>query len=240
MKNFYFLSLLIFITLCGAKAQTFYFTPSDTIRVDSTVLYGLSDVDMVGAIYNNTSSPLQVKWKRVNFTIPHGWDQNICDNYQCYGPAALTQTHTTNPIMANNPGLFKMAIKSNCVAGDGVVQVRVWVPGDSANTSRDLTFMPTLGAAANCANVTGIEEHATAAVLSLFPNPTTGIVHLKESDNYNNLRAVVFNVLGNKVLEADMSNSKVMNLQNLAQGVYMVKLYDDNKLLGVRKLQKSE
>ncbi len=54
--------------------------------------------------------------------------------------------------------------------------------------------------------------------LKLYPNPTRGLVHIEAQDlqGYE-----VYNLLGQRLLSG---NSEVINLQELSQGTYIVKV----------------
>ncbi|MFN8277770.1 MAG: T9SS type A sorting domain-containing protein [Chitinophagales bacterium] len=233
------LGFLLLLVVVGVRGQSFSFMPADTIRLDSTVVNGSKEIDLIGGLYNSTNAPLTLSWRRVNFVVPKEWVQQVCDNYQCYGATALSSNHTTQPIPVATTGLLKLGLNMNCTSGNGLVQLRVWVTGDSANTAKDITYIANFTAAANCVT-TGIADVNTDIPFTFYPNPVGTAIHLGNLDGFDNIRGVVFNILGNRVLDADVSASKTINLQNLSQGVYLLKLYDGNRLLGVRKFQKAE
>ncbi|MEY5048795.1 MAG: hypothetical protein RLZZ175_2154 [Bacteroidota bacterium] len=61
-------------------------------------------------------------------------------------------------------------------------------------------------------------ENSTKTNLNLYPNPTSGIIQI--SQNVDNVE--VYNVLGNK--ELSVSNVNTIDLSNLENGVYLVKI----------------
>ena len=74
----------------------------------------------------------------------------------------------------------------------------------------------------------GIEEVPTNDLISLFPNPTNGIVNLN-IDEVDNLKIEIYNSLGAKVLEEQLQSNKI-DLSMLSEGVYFYRLKDDNQL----------
>jgi hypothetical protein len=67
----------------------------------------------------------------------------------------------------------------------------------------------------------------------LFPNPTNQFININYlGSTINNLNITVFDMLGKKVLSQDINldnnNQQVLDLANLAKGVYIIKLVSDN------------
>ena len=60
-----------------------------------------------------------------------------------------------------------------------------------------------------------------AEMVSVFPNPTTGILNLKTPSNVDVTSVSLFDLLGKKV-SSDYSNG-VINMSSLSQGVYLLK-----------------
>jgi len=60
-------------------------------------------------------------------------------------------------------------------------------------------------------------------IINIFPNPTTGIVHIKK-DGYINFRVSLFDTNGQLMIS--QLNSSYLNLENYAQGTYVLTLHD--------------
>ncbi|MBL4657355.1 MAG: T9SS type A sorting domain-containing protein, partial [Flavobacteriales bacterium] len=75
---------------------------------------------------------------------------------------------------------------------------------------------------------TEVEEINIQKEFSLYPNPSTGLVSLKISQDASSLALItVVNILGETVLEAKASVGQVnLNLARFAPGIYMVNLED--------------
>lgn len=77
---------------------------------------------------------------------------------------------------------------------------------------------------------TGIKNNALADAITLFPNPSTGLL------NINNVEAIstieVYNVIGDKVYsnKLDKGNNSI-DLSNLANGSYFVKINSNNNVM---------
>jgi endo-1,3(4)-beta-glucanase len=76
----------------------------------------------------------------------------------------------------------------------------------------------------------GLEYPELDAAVTLYPNPATGVAHIKSSEPVSKVE--MYSILGNKVLETTGSD---INVENLAGGVYMVRIQVGNKSV-VKKL----
>lgn len=72
-----------------------------------------------------------------------------------------------------------------------------------------------------CQNI-GLEEVGPLeAELRVYPNPTTGVLHL-EADLEQEIKYVLYNSLGQAIREGDFKASKTLNIRDLNQGVYIL------------------
>jgi hypothetical protein len=68
----------------------------------------------------------------------------------------------------------------------------------------------------------GLEEiRPLQAELRVYPNPTTGVLHLK-SDLEQEIKYVLYNSLGQAIREGSFKASKTLNITDLNQGVYIL------------------
>lgn len=72
----------------------------------------------------------------------------------------------------------------------------------------------------------GIQEHADLGGISLYPSPTTGLVHVR-SEHHGALQVEVYNVLGELVQTASFSGTATtLDLTGQSAGVYTVRVSD--------------
>jgi PKD repeat protein len=91
----------------------------------------------------------------------------------------------------------------------------------------------------------GINEQQMINELTVFPNPANDeldvLFELKENIN---ARLVVSNVLGQELLVTDKKelnrglNKQKLQVSNLVPGIYLIKVVDGNKVLGIKKIVK--
>jgi hypothetical protein len=88
--------------------------------------------------------------------------------------------------------------------------------------------------------ITGIAEHGTAD-LTLYPNPTTGIVNIRLTPETCNLTPEihVFDIYGRRLQVVPVTAETIqIDLSRYATGVYLVKLVNDGKVIAVKKVVK--
>jgi hypothetical protein len=76
------------------------------------------------------------------------------------------------------------------------------------------------------------EEGTANRGISIYPNPATDFLRFKiEERTFCDISVQVFSVLGEKVLETEMSDGKELDVSTLAKGNYFVKIFDKNRLI---------
>ena len=71
----------------------------------------------------------------------------------------------------------------------------------------------------------GLEENIMSNVFNLYPNPTTGILNFKSETNIS--KVVIYNMLGQLVQQENINALEgSINISDLAQGTYIVKVND--------------
>jgi hypothetical protein len=82
--------------------------------------------------------------------------------------------------------------------------------------------------------ILNVEEQSLEA-LSIYPNPTSGVLNLKTSKNQDVQRVQCFNIQGNLLFTS--KNSDVINVSALANGMYLLKI-EVGDVVVVRKFVK--
>ena len=110
---------------------------------------------------------------------------------------------------------YDMYVRANCA------------DGTSSDWAR-ITF--------NTSSGTGIAENGTA-LLTISPNPTTGILRCNFNNELTNARLQVFDVFGKLLIEQPVTeNTTVLDLSNRASGVYFLRVISDNKVVTTQKV----
>lgn len=72
--------------------------------------------------------------------------------------------------------------------------------------------------------------------VAMFPNPVKDKLTVKSAVDINKIE--VYSILGEKVLSNNLSNN-TLNMESLSKGIYLLKLYQDNQVIGVKKVVKN-
>ena len=107
--------------------------------------------------------------------------------------------------------------------GESDIEVRVsvdGVPGSATIKYRsEITADPT-------SSIRSIDTEA----LSIYPNPAVSFIQVRGIDNVANIKSLeVYSIIGKKMLSKEVSNLSDLkvDVQNLDNGVYLVKLFDE-------------
>ena len=96
-------------------------------------------------------------------------------------------------------------------------------PGDPIELNFDINFC----------NILSVDNYDISNELDLFPNPTSGTITISSNITIDKLE--VYDLYG-KMIKFN-ENLKSINIQNLASGMYFVKIYSENKI-GTKKIIK--
>ena len=105
---------------------------------------------------------------------------------------------------------------------------------DSLNSSTKITFIK------NCAiNPETIDQYETPDIrLAIFPNPGSAMLTISVSE-FQDATIVITDITGKMMTSAELkANSQNLDITFLSQGVYLVKLFKQNKLLDIQKFIK--
>jgi hypothetical protein len=97
----------------------------------------------------------------------------------------------------------------------------IYIPGDQVYTNGNGTSIRML-----LSNSVAVNENATLAGVSMFPNPTNGIVNVRTS-NAGTHNVEVTNILGAVVGQTTFAGSTTLDLTELSKGVYMVRVFNE-------------
>jgi len=86
---------------------------------------------------------------------------------------------------------------------------------------------------------TKTNETNFAHTISLYPNPTTGIINIEsESLNNRNTKIQILNSLGQIVFEDISIMKNSINIKQFSNGIYFLKIMSDTKIISTRKIIK--
>jgi len=81
----------------------------------------------------------------------------------------------------------------------------------------------------------------TTSNLVIYPNPTSGMVHLASNDtsNFNDVNVTLYDVLGNRIFEKYYSNlvDETIDISNQSSGMYFVTILNDGKISNFKMIK---
>jgi hypothetical protein len=118
------------------------------------------------------------------------------------------------------PGFSNVGSHTYTVAGVYNVTAMVQAPAPNTNC---ITFAATT---ITITTVTGLNDHGLSSSISVFPNPSNGVLTIKNhSSNASIMKLNVMNALGEVVLNTAFdSEEKTLDLSNLTNGIYTLKI----------------
>jgi hypothetical protein len=211
-------------------AQTIAFT-ADTITSSGNS----SEYEIVSNNYieNLTNADVTVQWKRISNNLSNGWTSSVCDKIACWNNTTDTKSFL---LQANRTDNLDVHFYPNNNAGNGFVEMLVWVQGDSANTVVKATYK----ASANVASSV-ISASKKNYNVSFYPNPVKDYMMVSGLPENQSYKAELYSLLGTKVSTYNLLSGSAqggvhqVDLQELPKGVYMLRIIDKNQNLVFNK-----
>jgi hypothetical protein len=97
----------------------------------------------------------------------------------------------------------------------------IYIPGDQVYTNGNGMSIRLLLSA-----TVGVEEAAVLDGVSVFPNPTNGVINVRTT-NSGNHQVEVVNVLGELVSSTSFAGNTTLDLSTMAKGVYTVRVFNE-------------
>ncbi len=137
---------------------------------------------------------------------------------------------TTNEEASHGYIMYKIKPKTNIVIGDII------------NNQVDIFFDFNPAIVTNIATtefikVLGINDNQLSNAITLYPNPTNGLLHI-DAKNVQIVNLKVYSKLGQLILSKTATDIKQLNLENLSKGLYFIKLKDKNGNIAIKKIIK--
>jgi Secretion system C-terminal sorting domain len=148
---------------------------------------------------------------------------NICSGQSLTLTATGATNYTWSPTGSTSPSIVvSPAVNTNYIA----------------TGSNDGLCFPTALISVSVTICNGLEEFY-GTIASVYPNPANTILKVKLNDAFLNVTFVVYDTFGKIVLKQELKETEsILNIENLANGLYYYKLVDSSKTLGIGKLVK--
>ena len=171
----------------------------------------------------------------------------------CSGTATVGITVNTNPVVTASSTSYTVCAGNNITLTGAGATTYAWTGG----ITDGVAFTPAASAVYTVtgSNSTGCTSTATVGImvspctgieaitagtyeLTIYPNPNNGDFTIAVSGLTEKLSVEIFNGIGQLVYKEAVVSEKQAISTNLADGVYLIKLMDSNKVLSTKKLIK--
>ena len=219
------LPLILFGCLHGVKAQSLL------IADDTIFLYSCDprpDVVGITQMYNETGTPIYVKWHIEQFGLPHNGIYALIVAGHQYVP--FEDGHQFIFSEDSSEIIFYMWNDTLLPGDTSMVQIRIWDDMDSVNTSTLLTALQV------CPLATGIWPDIPAVDFHVFPNPANDVAYLQVSDERAN-RVCIYNAVGTPMADVRIKEGLVrIETNRWPPGMYTVTAFRDKQPLGHKSI----
>lgn len=190
-------------------------------------------------VHNETAAPLTFQWQIYDRTLPFGWFiYGFCDNKNCrtqtHPAVAGNATETSIEIPVNDSSQLEpwVAVPVDAEYGTGIIKVRI----TTTNTTDTAIYILQR-------NNTGISTISIGdSRVYLSPNPASNNLQVFADQSLHASHINIYDITGKHISLTKVQPAKEIvnvDISNLASGLYMLRLTDDNgKMITTRKFAK--
>ncbi len=232
-----FLPLIFFLlsNLNILKSQDLVVTPDDLV-LDTII--DLSDqfivVKLSSTITNNTNQGVELAWKIKQISGSSEWKSQVSVNgasggsfaweiMSNYDPAFPSPT----PLVLDSGGnsYFDLSIRPTQVAGCGTFELTLSPFLDTTDILLTEIYTFKINVDADC-NPLVSNENWNKNQVTIFPNPTTDYFSITNNSYVKSIQ--IFNVVGKQMAITPYQNGDVVSVANFPNGLYLVRMLDDD------------
>lgn len=236
MRKIYLLFALLFSALI-ATTQPFEISIIETgsvINQDDTLhVVGSPDENVIIEhllIENTSTSTITVQLRRQDYDVPAGMSPYFCIGDQCYPPQTVISGEFS--LEPDETITFDAEIEPAGNTGDALIKYSLQTISENREM---LSFYVHYSIAP-----TGVNESLLTQFM-LYPNPVKNVLNVRFNGEADlNSRIEVYNTVG-KLMKAQkiaVKNDYQVDMSNLTNGIYMVKLMNSEGVIQTRKVLK--
>lgn len=146
------------------------------------------------------------------------------DGNKLYITTEAGKLYRINDVTVNNPPLTTLISGGfGAFAGIEIIGQQIYIAG-WANGGRILKYTD---------NTLSVNDDFKLETFSFYPNPTIDLLTIKLKEQLE--KVVIYSIIGEKVIE---SNKTLVNVKNLSNGMYILKVYTNTGEIGVKRFIK--
>ncbi len=242
---------------CTANLPVADFTASTTHCTGQAI--ALTDI--------STNSPTSWNWTLTGGTPATSTLQNPSVTYNTPGTYTITLTASNSAgtsapvshtgIVNASPAIPTITVSGNTLTSSSASNNQWYLNGAIINGAVSQTYTATVNGSYtvivtnsfNCSSTsvptvlttTGIDSFANNTSLTVFPNPSNGIVNINLKGKNEHIKIEVVNNLGQRVYVETLDNcdsdcNKSINMSSLKKGIYLLKIAEDGNIHSKRIL----
>ncbi len=212
----------IFLTIGSLPIAAQVLTGSPDVVVEAGDYLTEFEIIAHSTIHNNSSERIEVKWARIENTIPNGWNSQVCDPISCWAPFVNANPQPLE-IAAGGSMLLDLHFQPAEIEGTGTSVIHVWSVADSANVNITMTYSAD-------AYTVGIEDDPISQI-KVYPNPVRDNLTIDVGVDTHVRYVEVYNLIGRKMAHYSIPynvGKYRINASALPEGLYFVKMLNDN------------
>ena len=216
----------------GLNAQSLESDPAEPTSEAEACFDNAIQVDY--DITNITSGDLNFLWRVDRIDVPSEWEIQICDAVTCYGYGQEFCPPDKPNVMAAGQEITFMSfkVKTNHVPGIGDFDLVFYNETDENEVYLNLPIVVTATACTSATHDVDVIDD-----LNVYPNPTTDFFKVSNEDLVDRLS--IYNIVGKEVKSMGKNSSGSYNVSDLTNGMYLVRLFDeDGDVLKVVRMSK--
>jgi hypothetical protein len=219
------------VTLTLTENTSFNAVATDAVCTGDTYVFGTQTLTVAGTYIEVFTAAL------------NGCDSTVTLILTENTPPSITVTSTTDEILGNDGAIDITVTGGSTYTYDWSNSATTQDLTGIASGSYDVTVTDDLTGCSATETIivdsqVGIDENNSSTV-TLYPNPTNGLVTLTFSQELHDAYIVITNVLGEEVYSENVSGTQKHELNlDKATGIYFVNIYDQGNLITVMKVVK--
>jgi hypothetical protein len=171
----------------------------------------------LGGVYTTSTPIITSSWHHIVSVV-----SSITRSIYCDG-ILNTSTPAAGYYYGSNTGPLTIGCHSNLVSWylGKIDDIGIW---NRPLTSLEVTQIYN-------STITGINEPLSLSSFGIYPNPNKGTFTITIGDISDNGSIEIYSVLGERIFSEPVSftSKKEINLKNISQGIYFVKVFDEEK-----------
>lgn len=226
----YFLIAILSLSIGAFSQATFSWERG--IDSMTTTIVGSQYVELKMNQINESGDTLNLGIEIVEKDIPSEWDGMVCLYGKCLGMIPDTGTfQTMNALFGDEKGYVRWTVSGRDTEAEGKLRIRVY-DLDNEMYSDTATWIVT-SILDTTDETSSIEDIENATLV--YPNPSNGILNWTSEMTVDQI--LVFDILGNKILEQNFapSHQESVQLPNF-NGLAFVYLQSEGKTLSIEKV----